>query len=118
MTQLPIVSADTTTESTGGCGCGGACGGGGGAPTDVAALAEPGDLVVSQIPAGERHATIFAAVAELAPGESMVIANNHAPEPLRVQLEQREPGQVTWEYLAEGPEVWRVKLSRVAGHCC
>lgn len=115
--NLPIVSADRAADApTGGCGCGGC--GCGGASDGAAPAVEPGDLLVSAIPHAERHATIFAAVAELAPGESFVIANDHAPEPLRTQLELREPGQLTWEYLAEGPEVWRVRIGRVAGHCC
>ncbi len=119
MTQLPIVSADAPAAGAQtGCGCGGhgGCGGGGGAAGPVEA--QPGDLVVSTIPHGQRHATIFAAVEALAPGESLVIANDHAPEPLRAQLANREPGQLTWEYLAEGPTVWRARISRVAGHCC
>ena len=119
MTLLPIVKADApdgAAQSTG-CGCGGhgGCGGGGSsAPVE----AQPGDIVVSTIPRGERHATIFAAVEALAPGEFLVIANDHAPEPLRAQLAAREPGQLTWEYLAEGPDVWRARIERVAGHCC
>src|SRR5699024_9796231 len=60
----------------------------------------------------------FEAVAALQPGEAFVLANDHDPKPLRFQLEAREPGQIDWLYLAEGPELWRVQVGRVAGHCC
>ena len=65
-----------------------------------------------------RATMIFAAVAALLPGESFVLTNDHDPKPLRYQLDAEEPGQVAWEYLAEGPDVWRVRLTRAAGHCC
>lgn len=120
MTQLPLVSDGTTS---GGCGCGG-CGCGGGqalaAPeqTAVEQDAQPGDLDVRALAPAQRHERIFAAVAALLPGESFVLTNDHDPKPLRYQLDAEEPGQIAWTYLAEGPEVWRVQLTRAAGHCC
>ncbi|WP_149205302.1 DUF2249 domain-containing protein [Actinotalea subterranea] len=125
--NLPLVSATTTTAApqtgtgAGGCGCGGCgCGGGqGSAPADQPAqTALPGDLDVRPLVPAERHARIFGAVAALAPGEAFVLANDHDPKPLRYQLDAEEPGQIGWEYLAEGPDVWRVRISRAAGHCC
>lgn len=127
VTQLPLVNAGTT-PSSGGCGCGGhgGCGGDGvpgsattAAPaTATAPDAEPGDLDVRPLAPAQRHERIFAAVAALLPGESFVLTNDHDPKPLRYQLDAEEPGQVAWEYLAEGPDVWRVRLTRAAGHCC
>ncbi|GEA87798.1 DUF2249 domain-containing protein [Cellulomonas cellasea] len=129
MTQLPLVNA-STTPATGGCGCGGhgGCGGGGGQATSTATAdgtattavsdAQPGDLDVRPLAPAQRHERIFAAVAALLPGESFVLTNDHDPKPLRYQLDAEEPGQVAWEYLAEGPDVWRVRLTRAAGHCC
>lgn len=127
MTQLPLVTAGTTPPS-GGCGCGGhgGCGGGGAADRTSAPAAEPsavpdaepGDLDVRPLAPAQRHERIFAAVAALLPGESFVLTNDHDPRPLRYQLDAEEPGQIAWEYLAEGPDVWRVRLTRAAGHCC
>ena len=143
MTTLPLASSPTT----GGCGCGGCgCGGGqasadaaatvaaGAAIPDVAApdtsagatpasaLSEqepqPGDLDVRSLPPAQRHALIFSTVAALLPGEAFVLTNDHDPKPLRYQLDAEEPGQIGWEYRAQGPDVWRVQISRVAGHCC
>jgi len=128
VTQLPLVSAETT-PSSGGCGCGGhgGCGGGAGAQGSAATAepttatvpdAQPGDLDVRPLAPAQRHERIFAAVAALLPGESFVLTNDHDPKPLRYQLDAEEPGQIAWEYLAEGPDVWRVRLTRAAGHCC
>ena len=120
MTTLPIVSAQTPTSDTteaGACGCGG-CGCGGGQAQEPAQQAQPGDLDVRPLAPAQRHERIFAAVAALEPGEAFVLTNDHDPKPLRYQLDAEEPGQIGWEYLAEGPEVWRVQVSRVVGHCC
>ena len=126
MTTLPIVSAENSTTAAqtdaGGCGCGGCgCGGGGGggqAPDAQAQQVQPGDLDVRSLAPAQRHERIFAAIAALAPGEAFVLTNDHDPKPLRYQLDAEQPGQIGWEYLTEGPEVWRVQISRVAGHCC
>ena len=133
MTQLPLVSAESVSSPTattgGGCGCGGCgCGAGGGdaaqqdavtpdAATDAQAV-QPGDLDVRALPHAQRHERIFGAVAALLPGESFVLVNDHDPARLRHHLELREPGQIGWTPLAEGPQAWRVRISRAAGHCC
>lgn len=109
-------AAPTAVKAESGCGCGGCGCGGGGAATE--SQLQAGDLDVRTIPHAERHARIFEAVAALQPGEAFVLANDHDPKPLRFQLEAREPGQIDWTYLAEGPELWRVQVGRVAGHCC
>ena len=99
-------------EQGGGCGCGGCGCGGGGAQTE-SGVAQPGDLDVRQLPHAVRHERIFGMVAELNPGEAFVLANDHDPKPLRYQLEAMNPGQISWEYLEAGPELWRVAVGRV-----
>lgn len=118
-------------ETSGGCGCGG-CGCGGGsaqataerpglpivaagtpATADVPAL--PGDLDARTLAPSERHARILATATALLPGEGFVLANDHDPVRLRGELGQI-PGDMAWEYLAEGPDLWRVRISRTA--CC
>ncbi|MFW5968448.1 MAG: DUF2249 domain-containing protein [Persicimonas sp.] len=47
-------------------------------------------------------------------GESFVIKNDHDPRPLRYQFQAERPVQFGWEYLEEGPEVWRVRLTKTA----
>ena len=123
MDMLPLVSSAPAPESSavqsagGGCGCGG-CGCGGGAEAAVVTEALATDLDARLLDRSVRHDTIIAAVAALAPGESLVLANDHDPKPLRAQLAESEPGQLTWDYLAEGPEIFRIQITRVPGHCC
>lgn len=116
----------TTDAATGGCGCGGCgCGGGGGAAATPAGGAQSvsldgavaaTDLDVRGLPRERRHALITAAVDALVPGEGFVLANDHDPVRLRAVLADRYPGQLTWQYLAEGPALWRVMIGREA--CC
>jgi uncharacterized protein (DUF2249 family) len=109
-------AAEPEGESSGGCGCGG-CGCGGGAEVDAASA--PVDVVASDLdvramPPALRHEQIFARVADLAPGGSFVLCNDHDPKPLRYQLDAERPGEITWDYLDEGPQVWRVRIGRTA----
>lgn len=69
-------------------------------------------LDVRVIPPREKHPTIFSTFAGLAPGESFVLVNDHDPKPLRYQFDYEYAGQFGWEYLEEGPSVWRVEISR------
>jgi uncharacterized protein (DUF2249 family) len=72
----------------------------------------PIELDVRVIPPREKHPTIFSCFEALAPGESFVLVNDHDPFPLRYQFEAQRPGQFGWEYLEQGPVVWRVEISR------
>lgn len=62
-----------------------------------------------------RHATIFAMIDDLEPGETLQIVNDHDPVPLRYQLENRNPGVFSWEYKESGP-LWRVEIGRPKSH--
>ena len=61
-----------------------------------------------------RHELIFDNYHRLAPSEGFVLVNDHDPKPLYYQLEAEHPGKFTWDYLEEGPEVWRVRIGRPA----
>ena len=100
--------APASVEENGSCGCGCGCG----HADAVDSGSEPSDLDVRSLPHALRHEQIFAAVNTLAPGEFFVLANDHDPKPLRFQFEAQAPGTIGWEYLAEGPDVWRVRISR------
>lgn len=71
------------------------------------------------IPPCERHPRIFAMLGALLPGTSMLITSDHDPRPLRSQLDTKFPGQFGWDYLEQGPEIWRVEVDRLAnaGSC-
>lgn len=77
-------------------------------------------LDVHEIAPRERHPLIFDTFAGLPPGESLLLVNDHDPKPLFYQFQPESPGQFTWEYLANGPDVWRVRIGRAgtAGDCC
>jgi len=75
-------------------------------------MKETPTLDVRVIPPREKHPTIFNTFSALAPGESFVLVNDHDPKPLRYQFEYEHAGQFGWEYLEQGPSVWRVEISR------
>ncbi len=69
---------------------------------------------VRTIPPRERHPMIFKMFDELQAGESFELINDHAPTPLYYQFLHERPDQFEWNYLEEGPETWRVAISRKA----
>jgi uncharacterized protein (DUF2249 family) len=70
-------------------------------------------LDVRDLPPRERHARIFASFGELAPGQGVLLVNDHDPKPLYYQFMAEYPGEVDWQYLEQGPEVWRVRIGKV-----
>ena len=67
---------------------------------------------VRSIPPRDRHPLIFQTFDGLQPGETMELVNDHAPTPLYYQFLHERTGQFAWEYLEEGPEVWRARITR------
>ena len=61
-----------------------------------------------------RHPMIFTTFENLAPGECFRIVNDHDPRPLFYQFSTEYPGRFEWTYEKSGPEVWQVKIDRVA----
>jgi uncharacterized protein (DUF2249 family) len=72
----------------------------------------PLELDVRAIAPRDKHPAIFRAFDGLASGQAMVLINDHDPRPLRYQLMAERPESFDWLYEAEGPEVWRVRISR------
>lgn len=62
----------------------------------------------------QRHQKIFELVAQLTPGASFILVNDHDPKPLYYQLEAENPGQFSWTYVEQGPVVWRVEIGKIA----
>lgn len=62
----------------------------------------------------ERHPLLFQTFDALAVDESFELVNDHDPKPLYYQFMAERPGQLGWEYLEEGPETWRVVLTKKA----
>ena len=67
--------------------------------------------VRQEIPA-RRHELIFETYGALPPGDGFVLVNDHDPKPLYYQLAAEHPNQLEWDYLEEGPQVWRVRIGR------
>jgi len=60
-----------------------------------------------------RHPFIFESFDNLASGEFMELQNDHDPRPLRYQFMQERTDTFIWEYLAEGPDIWRVAIGKI-----
>jgi uncharacterized protein (DUF2249 family) len=73
---------------------------------------QPIELDVRVIPPRDKHPTIFRTFDTLASGQSLILVNDHDPKPLRYQLMAERPESFDWTYEAQGPDLWRVKISR------
>jgi uncharacterized protein (DUF2249 family) len=62
----------------------------------------------------DRHSSIFKTYEALQPGQSFVLVNDHDPKPLYYQFQFEQTGKFTWDYLEQGPEVWRVRIGRTS----
>ncbi len=64
-------------------------------------------------PRAHRHDLIFETFAGLGNGDGFVLVNDHDPKPLYYQLAAKHPDQFSWDYLEQGPDVWRVRIGRL-----
>jgi uncharacterized protein (DUF2249 family)/iron-sulfur cluster repair protein YtfE (RIC family) len=87
-------------------------GGPGDGDPDATAERESSMLDVRDLAPAQRHETIFSAYRSLRPGAGFVLVNDHDPKPLRYQFEAQYAGEFTWDYLQDGPKVWRVRIGR------
>lgn len=69
-------------------------------------------LDVRTITPRERHPRIFQLFNSLEVGEAFELINDHDPKPLYYQFQAERPGQLDWQYLEQGPETWRVRITR------
>lgn len=69
-------------------------------------------LFVPDLPPVLKHRTIFEKFDHLQEGESFLLVNDHDPIPLYYELSAERPGSFGWEKLQDGPEVWKVILSK------
>lgn len=70
----------------------------------------------------ERQPLVFNTLRSLGSGESLDLVDDQDPRPLREQLASEAPGRFAWNETQSGPEVWRVRIVKLAGHreggCC
>ncbi len=70
------------------------------------------ELDARRVPHEIRHAAILGALDGVGLGDGMVLVAPHDPLPLLAQIESRDPGAFTIEYLERGPEAWRLLFLR------
>ncbi|ROZ78156.1 DUF2249 domain-containing protein [Ramlibacter sp. WS9] len=78
---------------------------------------------VRTIPPRERHPLIFSTFGALKTGTAMELVNDHDPKPLYHQFQAQMPDAFTWDYLEQGPDTWRVAITKIKpahadGQCC
>ena len=70
-------------------------------------------LDVRKIPPQKKHSTIFDKYDALEEGQAMMIINDHDPKPLQYQMASIHSGDnFSWNYLEEGPDVWKVYIEK------
>lgn len=72
------------------------------------------ELDVRVVPPPEKHPAIFRTFDALGKGEAFTLINDHDPFPLRHQFEAIRAQQFSWDYVEQGPAVWRVRIGKVA----
>ncbi|MBI5970961.1 MAG: DUF2249 domain-containing protein [Deltaproteobacteria bacterium] len=71
-----------------------------------------GILDVRALAPKDRHAGIFGAFKDLAPGDYFVLVNDHDPKPLLYQFQAEHDNEFEWWPLERGTEVWRVIIAK------
>lgn len=89
----------TPGARTGGCGCG------------CSTQTTP-ELVVTSIPKIIRHGAIVGGLTSMKPGQQLVLVAPHDPKPLLTQLHRAAPDAFDVAYIEEGPEDWRLEITR------
>lgn len=69
-------------------------------------------LDVRPIPPREKHPTIFSTFDSLTSGETMQLVNDHDPKPLYYQFLAERNGLFAWEYIEQGPSIWKVNIKK------
>ena len=70
------------------------------------------ELDVTTIAPRERHPLIFKMFDELGKGDAFTLTNDHDPKPLYYSFLHEREGQFGWEYLEQGPLLWKVMISK------
>ena len=70
------------------------------------------ELNVTTIAPKDRHPLIFKTFDGLGKDETLILVNDHDPKPLYYSLLHEREGRFAWDYLAEGPVEWKVKITK------
>ncbi len=72
------------------------------------------EIDVRNVEPAKKHPMIFQKFEEVGSGESIVLITDHEPEPLYFQFSTEYSGRFEWEYLKQGPEVWKVEITKLS----
>lgn len=75
-------------------------------------MAKTVNLDVRSIPPWERHPKIFELFDGMAPGDTLVLTNDHDPRPLRYQFMMEREGQFEWDSAEKGPREWVATIKK------
>lgn len=83
----------------------------------------PARIDVRTISLSESYALVFSSFAALGAGKSLELLNDLDLKPLCHEFDARLPGQFSWDYLDQGPTLWRVAITKIkpghaGGRCC
>jgi uncharacterized protein (DUF2249 family) len=68
---------------------------------------------VRSIPCAIKHGLVLKTWLALSAGEHFILWNDHDPAGLRDQFAAQWPESFTWQYLAQGPAEFRVKITKL-----
>lgn len=60
----------------------------------------------------DKRPAIFKTFEELSSGETMELINDHDPRPLYDHFNVELPNQFEWKYLEQGPELWKIGITK------
>lgn len=60
----------------------------------------------------DKQPVIFKTFEGLGSGETMELINDHDPLPLHDKFKAQLQDTFKWEYLEEGPELWRIAITK------
>lgn len=69
-------------------------------------------LDIRPVPVREKHPTIFRTFDEMEPGRTLLLINDHDPKPLYYQFAAERAEQFEWDYVEQGPDVWKVVITK------
>jgi uncharacterized protein (DUF2249 family) len=82
--------------------------------SSIATTSDDPRFDVRDIPCQVKHPQIMQRWFALPVGAHFVLINDHDPAPLYYQFNALFPEAFTWEYLEHGPEVFQIKITKVA----
>jgi uncharacterized protein (DUF2249 family) len=88
------------------------------ATSDTAGEAIHSTIDARAIAPNERHGLVLSSFNGLPQGAALELVDDRDPAPLHRQFKSSLHGLFTWDYLEQGPDLWRVRIGKAPGNCC